>query len=130
MASLGRFFASHRIAVSRAFAGTFLTAMLVTSSAWERSMFGHALFVAGVVLVGVATVGRLSCALNIGGRKNAVLVTEGLYAMTRKPSYSFHPQLFRRSMAEVVWFVCLLGAIYVIEELHELGVMVPVVALP
>ncbi len=89
MASLGSFFANRRIAVSRIFAGTFLTAMLVTSSAWEGSMFGHALFVAGVVLVGVATVGRLWCALYIGGRKNAVLVTEGPYAMTRNPLYFF-----------------------------------------
>lgn len=37
----------------------------------------------------VAVLGRLSCTLYVGGRKNAMLVTEGPYSVVRNPLYVF-----------------------------------------
>jgi protein-S-isoprenylcysteine O-methyltransferase Ste14 len=44
---------------------------------------------AGCLLVSLATVGRLWCAQYIAGRKNASLIVEGPYSVTRNPLYFF-----------------------------------------
>ncbi len=66
--------------------------MLVSASAWERtnvSFIGELLFVSAILLVGVAAVGRLWCALYIAGRKQNILVTDGPYSICRNPLYLF-----------------------------------------
>jgi steroid 5-alpha reductase family enzyme len=47
------------------------------------------LFMAGLLLVGVATLGRLWCSFYIAGHKTKRLVTEGPYSLMRNPLYFF-----------------------------------------
>jgi protein-S-isoprenylcysteine O-methyltransferase Ste14 len=63
--------------------------VLSTSRADEYGLLGDLLFVAGVALVGVATVGRLWCSVYISGYKTHTLVTVGPYAVSRNPLYLF-----------------------------------------
>ena len=65
------FISSNRILVSRGFAIAFFLLLLVTESAQEGSIVSAILFLSGLVLVGVATVGRLWCSLYISGYKNS-----------------------------------------------------------
>lgn len=89
MNALGRLFAGRRILVSRAFVLAFFLAVLATESAHEGNLLSTALFLVGLALVGVATVGRLWCSLYISGYKQAQLVTTGPYSMSRNPLYFF-----------------------------------------
>jgi len=69
-----------------------LTAFVaVSGSAWEENLpvVGGVLFLAGVVLVTVGSLGRLWCSLYIGGYKRETLVTEGPYSISRHPLYLF-----------------------------------------
>ena len=64
--------------------------LLLTDSRWEGTAgLSSALFAAGMVLVGIASMGRLWCAVYIAGYKDEQLVTEGPYAMCRNPLYFF-----------------------------------------
>ena len=89
MNALGRLFASRRILVSRAFVLAFFVAVLATESAHEGNLLSTALFLLGLALVGLATVGRLWCSLYISGYKQAQLVTAGPYSVCRNPLYFF-----------------------------------------
>jgi len=80
---------NNRIVVSRVFAAVFFGVLLFSESAWETSILSTCYFLVGVMLVGIATVGRLWCAIYISGYKNSVLVTSGPYAMSRNPLYFF-----------------------------------------
>jgi protein-S-isoprenylcysteine O-methyltransferase Ste14 len=195
-------FASHRIAVSRAFAIAFFVAVLVVDSAHEGTWVEIVLFMTGLALVGIATVGRLWCSLYISGRKDSELITTGPYSVSRNPLYFFsllgfagigfatetitfglalgllfligypavihreeavlrsrfgavfdaycartprffpscakfvepesyvvNPRLFRRTMGDVVWFIWFVGIIELVEALHELGIVKPLVHL-
>jgi protein-S-isoprenylcysteine O-methyltransferase Ste14 len=86
---LGRLFASRRILLSRMFVLAFFLAVLFTESAYEGNLLSTALFLAGLVLVGLATVGRLWCSLYISGYKDAQLITVGPYSVSRNPLYFF-----------------------------------------
>jgi len=81
--------ASHRILTSRVFALAFLLTVLLTESAQEGSPLADVLFLGGIVLVGVATVGRLWCSLYISGYKCAEPISTGPYSMCRHPLYFF-----------------------------------------
>ena len=73
-------------------AGAVLVTMviLLTDSRWQKTAgVSSALFAAGLFLVGIASMGRLWCALYIAGYKDEQLVTEGPYAMCRNPLYLF-----------------------------------------
>jgi protein-S-isoprenylcysteine O-methyltransferase Ste14 len=83
------FIAQNRIAISRLFWFGALIALLLTEKMYADRLIGNLLPMAGLVLIGVAMVGRLWCSLYIGGRKNSELVTEGPYSMTRNPLYFF-----------------------------------------
>jgi protein-S-isoprenylcysteine O-methyltransferase Ste14 len=195
--------ARRRIGLSWAFAVVFVVALLLSRSRHEGSLAAAALFFAGLLLVGLATVGRLWCSLFISGYKGAELITVGPYSVTRNPLYFFSllgalgvglatetvtfvvvfafgfllvypstiareeadlrarfgqafedycartprfwprwsslrepdsyvvsPRIFRRSMGEVVWFVWLVGIIELVEALHELAMVRPLVRLP
>ena len=64
-----------------------LTIFLTTSKQGE--IFKGFLFLAGCMLVAVATIGRLWCSLYIGGYKKKQLVTSGPYSLCRNPLYFF-----------------------------------------
>ena len=80
---------NHRILVSRVFAAAFFGVVLSMAPALEDSIVSGALFVSGLALVAVATVGRLWCSLYISGNKDSELVTVGPYSVTRNPLYFF-----------------------------------------
>ena len=64
--------------------------ILVSRSAWEGSgLVSDLLFSMGLVLVGVATVGRLWCSFYICGYKTNTLITVGPYSVCRNPLYFF-----------------------------------------
>jgi protein-S-isoprenylcysteine O-methyltransferase Ste14 len=86
---LGEWFATHRIAASRLFALAFLAVLLATESAHEGTLLEPVIFLAGLGLVGIATVGRLWCSLYISGYKDAQLITTGPYSLSRNPLYFF-----------------------------------------
>lgn len=89
MSALGRLFAGRRILFSRLFVLAFFLALLATESTHEGSLLSTALFLAGLALVGLATVGRLWCSLYISGYKQAQLITTGPYSVSRNPLYFF-----------------------------------------
>jgi len=80
---------SHRISVSRVFAIAFFFTVLVMESTHEGSIISRVLFLIGLVLVGIATVGRLWCSLYISGYKGSQLITTGPYSISRNPLYFF-----------------------------------------
>lgn len=83
------YFATHRLLVSRVFAVAFFLVVLAMESAHEGSLVSTVLFLLGLLLVGVATVGRLWCSLYISGHKNDALITTGPYSLSRNPLYFF-----------------------------------------
>jgi protein-S-isoprenylcysteine O-methyltransferase Ste14 len=79
-----------RIDASRAVVAVIVVVFAVTRSRWEDVWLASDLFfLAGVLLVGTATVGRIWCSLYIAGYKSKVLITEGPYSMCRNPLYFF-----------------------------------------
>lgn len=86
---LADFVSSNRILVSTYFAIAFFLLLVLTESAQNGSIISSLLFLTGLVLVGVAMVGRLWCSLYISGYKNSELITSGPYSMTRNPLYFF-----------------------------------------
>ncbi len=188
--------AKHRIGAWRCIGGLLLLALLFGQSRWEESWVEAAVFSLGLVLAGIATVGRLWCALYIAGRKTRQLTVDGPYSICRHPLYLFnaigligigfaaesvmlplvlacgfaitypavmaseerrleqmfgdpyrryraavprffprwsrptqpnwvevHTESFVRSIFDSVWFVFTVGALEVIEALHEFGVL-------
>jgi protein-S-isoprenylcysteine O-methyltransferase Ste14 len=80
---------SHRILVSRVFGVAFFAVVLITESFHEGTIVSTILFLSGLVLVGISTVGRLWCSLYISGYKDSQLITTGPYSICRNPLYFF-----------------------------------------
>jgi protein-S-isoprenylcysteine O-methyltransferase Ste14 len=80
-----------RIFITRVVAVGLIVLVLVSSSGLTGKMpiFSNALYFLGIVLVAVATLGRLWCSLYIAGYKTDILITQGPYSMCRNPLYFF-----------------------------------------
>lgn len=80
-----------RIRVSIVFVIFLIFMIAVSRSAWEdKALFvSTILFSVGVILLGIASLGRLWCSLYIAGYKTDRLITEGPYSMSRNPLYFF-----------------------------------------
>jgi len=87
---LGHIIKKKRIFLTRMFVAAVGVLLLFSGSRWEMmELYGTILFAVGVVMVGVATVGRLWCNLYICGYKSGKLITVGPYSMCRNPLYFF-----------------------------------------
>jgi protein-S-isoprenylcysteine O-methyltransferase Ste14 len=82
-------FAENRILISRLFALCFLLLFFFAEPKLDDTVWEALLFFVGLLLVGIATVGRLWCSLYISGRKSAELVMDGPYSICRHPLYFF-----------------------------------------
>ncbi|MCD6393613.1 MAG: isoprenylcysteine carboxylmethyltransferase family protein [Planctomycetes bacterium] len=80
-----------RIAASRIFVTLVIMLIMISQSKWEQlcPLATSILFFVGVILVGIASLGRLWCSLYIAGHKNTNLITAGPYSMSRNPLYFF-----------------------------------------
>ena len=64
--------------------------ILFSVSYWEKTLIiSDIFFLFGIVMVGVATVGRLWCLLYISGYKTNTLIKCGPYSLCRNPLYFF-----------------------------------------
>lgn len=80
-----------RLNLSRLFIILVIVLVATTGSQWEtrKPLVSAILFLTGCMLAGIATLGRLWCALYISGYKTRHLVTEGPYSLCRHPLYFF-----------------------------------------
>lgn len=80
-----------RTHLSRLFAALLVLFICVSKSAWEDTYHAvsTSLFFLGIILVGIASVGRLWCSVYIAGYKTDHLITQGPYSLCRNPLYFF-----------------------------------------
>ncbi|MFZ1983976.1 MAG: isoprenylcysteine carboxylmethyltransferase family protein [Desulfatitalea sp.] len=88
--SAKQLFERYRVVFSRIFLLILGLGLLFVGSKWERTpLIGTILFMAACVLAGIASLGRLWCALYISGYKDNTLVMVGPYSLCRNPLYFF-----------------------------------------
>ena len=80
-----------RLPVTRALAAAAIVFLTLSTSRWEdRSVLTTTLlFFAGMVLVAIATLGRMWCSVYIAGYKDRTLIMYGPYSVSRNPLYFF-----------------------------------------
>ena len=87
---LNNFFEKYRSYMSWVFAVGLILLILFSTSNWQNHYTIRAVFnLMAVILVGIATVGRLWCSLYISGYKTHTLITLGPYSISRNPLYFF-----------------------------------------
>lgn len=89
LTKLSDYFRTHRMFASRVVGWAGAAVLLVGETAWRHTWIETATFFAGVMLVGISTIGRLWCSMYISGHKNELLTTVGPYSLTRNPLYLF-----------------------------------------
>lgn len=84
-------FEKYRIILSRLAAVLVLFFLFTTQSSWEtrNETLTFFLFFIGMILVAIASLGRMWCSLYIAGYKDDRLVTDGPYSLCRNPLYFF-----------------------------------------
>ncbi|MGD9975297.1 MAG: isoprenylcysteine carboxylmethyltransferase family protein [Desulfatirhabdiaceae bacterium] len=80
-----------RITASRVIVVLLFLLICFSNRLWEETVpfVAEILFLIGVFLVGIASMGRLWCSLYIAGYKTDTLITQGPYSMCRNPLYFF-----------------------------------------
>jgi protein-S-isoprenylcysteine O-methyltransferase Ste14 len=79
-----------RINLTRFIAVVIAFLILFSRNGWGKSgIAGDILFCIGLLLTGLATVGRGWCLLYIAGYKSKTLITKGPYSLSRHPLYLF-----------------------------------------
>lgn len=119
------FISSHRMRATRIFLLCFFVALPFTDSRYEGSILSDVLFLVGLILIGIATAGRLWCSLFISGHKRSELTIAGPYSMSRNPLYfssfvgfagtGLATQTFSFALAFTVFFY----ALYMFTIRHE-----------
>lgn len=88
--SAKQLFERYRVGFSRFFLLILGLGLLFVGSKWEETpLIGTILFLGACILVGIASLGRLWCALYISGYKDNTLVMVGPYSLCRNPLYFF-----------------------------------------
>ena len=82
---------NNRTFSSRILGFLLLGLLAVSRGRWhdQSVLVEHTLLISGWVAVGIGALGRIWCSMYIAGFKNAILVTEGPYSVTRNPLYLF-----------------------------------------
>ncbi|THB76258.1 MAG: isoprenylcysteine carboxylmethyltransferase family protein [Desulfobacteraceae bacterium] len=80
-----------RTHITKGFAILVVLLMCIGESHWDDALpsLTTMMIFSGILLVGVASAGRLWCSLYIAGYKTNRLVTQGPYSMCRNPLYFF-----------------------------------------
>lgn len=81
------FIARHRIGIWRLVALACVALLSTGRLQWRESWVSAALVAAGIVGIGLASMGRLWCALYISGHKSQRLIVQGPYSVCRHPLY-------------------------------------------
>ena len=81
----------YRIVLSRIAGAVLLFLLFGTRSHWDidHEMIQFFLNITGILLVGIASLGRMWCSLYIAGYKDNTLITKGPYSICRNPLYLF-----------------------------------------
>ncbi len=79
-----------RILLTRFYLFFLASLVLLSRSHWHPGVWATSLILFGaLMLVSAGVAGRMWCSLYIAGHKNALLVQEGPYSMSRNPLYFF-----------------------------------------
>jgi protein-S-isoprenylcysteine O-methyltransferase Ste14 len=80
-----------RIKITQTIGYLLIAAIFLSTSAWENAhpFIGSLLFFFGVILLAIASFGRIWCSLYIGGFKTNSLISGGPYSLCRNPLYFF-----------------------------------------
>lgn len=78
-----------RTRLSKVVGGLLLVMAGLSESNWEphHNTFATFLYALGLVIVSIATSGRIWCSFYLSGRKDSALTTEGPYSLCRNPLY-------------------------------------------
>ncbi|MDM8515055.1 isoprenylcysteine carboxylmethyltransferase family protein [Desulfobacterales bacterium HSG16] len=81
----------YRIFLSRIATAICFLFICSTQSCWaaKNEMISIVLFFTGIILIGIASLGRMWCSLYIAGYKDDILVIKGPYSICRNPLYFF-----------------------------------------
>jgi len=84
------FFIKYRIKITQ-FLGTILFILILFShkNLEDIPAIADIIFICGITLVGIGTIGRIWCALYISGYKHRILIQSGPYSICRHPLYFF-----------------------------------------